>query len=633
MMKKLLCWVLVIVLTICFAPTVLAVDTTPADGYNDHDYNLLQTFLNQPSATAGMTNGQSLNPIYDPNNPVTWTGVTWSTDAEKLVTNISFNSKGFAGTLDMSNCTALKGISCSNNELTSLDVSGGSEITYLYCGENTLTSLDISGLTNLEYLECNNNALTSLDVSNMSSLDFVYCFENELTSLNVSGCTALTQISCSDNALTELDVTGLTMLRMLSCSNNMLTSLDESTLTSLQNLTCRSNPLTSLDVSGLTSLTVLDCSDTGRTALDVSALTNLHYFYCSDNALTELDVSGLSGLDEFDCSNNALTELDVSNLIWLQEFDCSGNALTELDASLTQEERYDEASFNVSLSSSEDDPYINTVGNPLSQITVDIDGTIISLAATSGGYVEIDGDNYEFIAKPQALANFLNWTAEDSSEVATTEKIAFNYDTSYNLTANFEITVVPVGISCTKTNATTYGGSDGSITITASGGNSGSYEYSINGGASWQASEYFSGLTAATYAAVVRDAVNTSNVATQSVKVCQPATLSSSVPGGNIYIGGRITLTPNIDGGTWNWDHEYFTATFNSPATFTALKAGTSTITYTVDNASTTYDVTIEDSDLPSTGQDFTMIFILAGLAVIVLAGGVILKVRSRKQN
>ena len=59
---------------------------------------------------------------------------------------------------------------------------------------------------------------------------------------------------------------------------------------------------------------------------------------------------------------------------------------------------------------------------------------------------------------------------------------------------------------------------------------------------------------------------------------------------------------PNIDGGTWDWDHSFFTATFNSPATFTALKAGTSTITYTVDGASTTYDVTIEEAELPATG-------------------------------
>jgi LPXTG-motif cell wall-anchored protein len=369
----------------------------------------------------------------------------------------------------------------------------------------------------------------------------------------------------------------------------------------------------SFDLSGLTSLTVLDCSDTGRTSLDVSALTKLTYFYCSDNALTSLDVSAL---------------------IWLAELDCSGNALTSLDASLTRETPPDVMSLmSASLFGSEDDPYINTVGNPLTQITVDVDGIVISLAATSGGYVEIDGDNYEFIAKPKALGRFVNWTAEGGSEVATTETVAFNYDTAYNLTANFELMEeVPVGISCAKTDATTNGGSDGSVTITASGGNSGSYEYSINGGASWQASGYFSGLAASTYTAAVRDAANTSNVATQNVTVGQPAgielTLSSSVSGGRIYIGGRITLTPNIDGGTWDWDHDYFTATFNSPATFTALKAGTSTITYTVGGVSTTYDVTIGESGLPNTGQDFSWVWALCGAALILVSAGMLIQRR-----
>ena len=50
-------------------------------------------------------------------------------------------------------------------------------------------------------------------------------------------------------------------------------------------------------------------------------------------------------------------------------------------------------------------------------------------------------------------------------------------------------------------------------------------------------------------------------------------TLASSVSSGKIYTGGRITLTPSVDGGTWDWDDTFFSATFNSPATFTALES------------------------------------------------------------
>ena len=108
-------------------------------------------------------------------------------------------------------------------------------------------------------------------------------------------------------------------------------------------------------------------------------------------------------------------------------------------------------------------------------------------------------------------------------------------------------------------------------------------------------------------------------------------TLSSSVSDGKIYTGGRITLTPNIDGGIWDWDEDFFSATFNSPATFTALKkAGTTTVTYTAGGVSVSYDVTIERSALPNTGQNTYVIWVLICAAGILLAAGMIIGLRKR---
>ena len=104
--------------------------------------------------------------------------------------------------------------------------------------------------------------------------------------------------------------------------------------------------------------------------------------------------------------------------------------------------------------------------------------------------------------------------------------------------------------------------------------------------------------------------------------------LTSSVANGKIYTGGRITLTPNIDGGTWDWDENLLSATFNSPATFTGLKAGVSTITYTVDGVSTTYDVSIEQSELPNTGQNTYVIWVLISAAGILLVAGMVIGLR-----
>jgi LPXTG-motif cell wall-anchored protein len=106
--------------------------------------------------------------------------------------------------------------------------------------------------------------------------------------------------------------------------------------------------------------------------------------------------------------------------------------------------------------------------------------------------------------------------------------------------------------------------------------------------------------------------------------------LTSSDADAEIYVGGRIVLTPNIEGGEWNWDEAYFSATFNSPATFTALKAGTSTITYTVDGVHVTYEVTIERCEIPDTGQNFTWPWLTAAGAIMIFAVALTLTFRKR---
>jgi len=102
-----------------------------------------------------------------------------------------------------------------------------------------------------------------------------------------------------------------------------------------------------------------------------------------------------------------------------------------------------------------------------------------------------------------------------------------------------------------------------------------------------------------------------------------------------MYTGGRVTFDPTPSGGTWNWDESYFSATFNSPATFTALKSGTSTITYTVNGVTQSIKVTVLASTLPQAGQDSTMIYVLALLSTLcaAVAGVLYLKTRIIKNH
>ena len=106
----------------------------------------------------------------------------------------------------------------------------------------------------------------------------------------------------------------------------------------------------------------------------------------------------------------------------------------------------------------------------------------------------------------------------------------------------------------------------------------------------------------------------------------------------HINCGDNVNLTldnvkidnSSYGGGTWGYDTSFFSATFNSPATFTAKKAGTSVITYTVDGVSQSVTVTIKQSVLPATGQDNTWIWVLGSLAVICGAGAVLIGRRKR---
>ena len=229
--------------------------------------------------------------------------------------------------------TALKWLSCSDNQLTSLDVSKCTALTTLYCYDNQLTSLDVSKNTALKTLHCYNNQLTSLDVSKCTALTSLSCQGNQLTSLDVSKCTALTTLFCGGNQLTSLDVSKCTALTNLNCCDNQLTSLDVSKNTALTTFDCYDNQLTSLDVSKCTALTSLRCYDNQLTSLDVSKCTALTTLYCWNNQLTSLDLSKNTALKELWCNNNQLTTLDVSKNTALETLSCPSNQLTSLDVS------------------------------------------------------------------------------------------------------------------------------------------------------------------------------------------------------------------------------------------------------------------------------------------------------------
>ncbi|MCH4168939.1 MAG: fibronectin type III domain-containing protein [Streptococcaceae bacterium] len=143
------------------------------------------------------------------------------------------------------------------------------------------------------------------------------------------------------------------------------------------------------------------------------------------------------------------------------------------------------------------------------------------------------------------------------------------------------------------------------------------------------------------------------------------AELTLTYPNGEkneLKVGESIVIVPSIEDGQlgetgWQWDKDYFSATFNSPATFTALKAGKVTVTYTsadgqivektftiveanpassdVPNSSTQNNnnnqniktnVTQVKSDktLPTTGESNTASLVIAGVLMVVAVVGIL---------
>ena len=76
----------------------------------------------------------------------------------------SFEGEINCGNMNISNLngieafTALTGLDCGDNQLTSLDVSKNTALTELNCSFMQLTSLDVSKNTALTYLMCSGNS-------------------------------------------------------------------------------------------------------------------------------------------------------------------------------------------------------------------------------------------------------------------------------------------------------------------------------------------------------------------------------------------------------------------------------------------------------------------------------------------
>lgn len=225
---------------------------------------------------------------------------------------VSFS--GMYSSLDVSGCTAIKKLECSNEYLTSLNVAGCTSLQCLKCAGTKLTALDVSQCPSLIELDCSRiTTLTSLDVSNNHSLYYLDCNSCKLETLKLPTVSTLRYLACGDQDLRIADIENLDIQDKMTRLHMSYTKLG------------------TLVVPEMPQLLMLYVSKAELTELDLKGCPNLKSLSCGNNALTELDLSVVPDLEGLSCNNNKLRELDLSHNTELRAFSCNNNELVALD--------------------------------------------------------------------------------------------------------------------------------------------------------------------------------------------------------------------------------------------------------------------------------------------------------------
>ena len=140
-----------------------------------------------------------------------------------------------------------------------------------------------------------------------------------------------------------------------------------------------------------------------------------------------------------------------------------------------------------------------------------------------------------------------------------------------------------VAATVAATNVLCNGGSTGSITVNGATGGSGSYQYSIDGGTTWGSTSTFSNLTAGTYAVEIQDGsgciVDLDGVSNTTITEPLPLTASAVKTNVGCFGAATGTVTATAAGGTTPYTYSLNGGTYQSSNIFTALVAGTYTVT------------------------------------------------------
>jgi LPXTG-motif cell wall-anchored protein len=204
-------------------------------------------------------------------------------------------------------------------------------------------------------------------------------------------------------------------------------------------------------------------------------------------------------------------------------------------------------------------------------------------------------------------------------------------------------------VSITSLNYTTVTSSaGGTFQVTPSG--TGPISYSLTGAPDGVGIDSATGLMSiapglalGSYTFTV-PASNSLGSATQTFTLGISAGAISGLPASyTLSTGETVTFTPSPLGGAWSYDNAFLTRTLDGSGNgvFTAIKAGTTTVTYTVGGVAFTVTLVIKDSDadgdiplVPLTGDPRTPLpYVMLGLLALGGAGLLIGKRRKSQSK
>jgi hypothetical protein len=329
----------------------------------------------------------------------------------------------------------------------------------------------------------------------------------------------------------------------------------------------------------------------GNVAVSVSTFPNSVYAMRFQGALAELNQPAFTGTASANTSLTIRTALDGGNVATDQRgFTRPQGSAPDIGAVET----------NYALAATGGTPQstvVNTSFTSALQVTLTESGQPVSgeqiafSGPGSGASVTFPNGNTAS-TDSQGRAS-VNVNANGVTGAFVVNASAPGLTASFNLT-NLCATVTVTGVQPVM--PTCIGGANGSLTINATGG-TGALQYSINNGQTFQNSNVFTGLTAGSYQAVVRDANNCPSAAFP-ISLSQPTAImfnvTASAPA--CFGGANGSLTINALGGTGALQYSINSgASFQQSNVFTGLGAGN-------------YQVVVKDANgCPTLPQNVTL--------------------------